>query len=52
MLGLGLIGFGVLLGLFVIPAITADPVGTLETVSGIITKIIDFGGAVGEVANV
>lgn len=52
MFGLGKIGFGVLLGLFVVPAIIADPSGTLETVSDVITKIVDFGGAVGEVANV
>ena len=52
MFGLAKIGFGILLGALVIPAIIEDPVGTFSTASDIITKIIDFGSAVGEVANV
>ena len=52
MFGLGKIAFGILLGLFVIPAVILDPAGTFETASNIISKIIDFGGAIGEVSNV
>ncbi len=52
MFGLGKIGFGILIGFFVIPAIILDPIGTFETASNIISKIIDFGGAVGELSNV
>ena len=51
MFGLGKIAFGILLGLFVIPAVIIDPSGTFETASDIIGKIFEFAGAVGEVTN-
>ncbi len=47
MLGLGKILLGVLIGIFVIPVVFADPLGTFETVQGIIEKLSELGGAIG-----
>lgn len=38
---------GVLVGFFVVPAIVADPTGSFNTAKDVITKIIEFGSAVG-----
>lgn len=38
---------GILIGVFVIPAVVADPVGTFSTVQGVIEKLSELGGAIG-----
>lgn len=47
MFGFGKILLGVLIGVFVLPFIFADPLGTFETIQGVIEKLSELGGAIG-----
>lgn len=47
MLGLGKILLGVLIGVFVLPVVFADPLGTFETIQSIAEKLSELGGAIG-----
>lgn len=38
---------GILIGVFVVPAVAIDPVGTFNTVQGVFTKLIELGGVIG-----
>ncbi len=42
---------GVLIGIFVIPAVIADPTGTFETLQGVVEKLSELAGAIGGVVN-
>ncbi len=51
MLGFGKTILGILIGVFVIPVIYADPVGTFETIQSVVTKLSDLAGAIGGVVS-
>lgn len=51
MLGFGKIFLGILLGIFVIPVIFADPVGTFDTIQSVVSKLSDLAGAIGGVVD-
>ena len=38
---------GILIGVFVVPVIIADPVGTFDTVQSVIGKLSDLAGVIG-----
>jgi len=42
---------GILIGVFIIPVIYADPIGAFETAGDIFSKIFELVGAVGEVVS-
>lgn len=42
---------GILIGVFVIPTILADPVGAFETFQGVVEKLSELAGVVGGVVN-
>ncbi len=47
MFGFGKILLGILIGVFVLPFIFADPLGTFETIQGVIEKLSELGGVIG-----
>ncbi len=47
MFGLGKILLGILIGVFVVPAVILDPVATFNTVQGVIEKLSELGGVIG-----
>jgi len=51
MFGFGKILLGVLIGIFVIPVVYADPVGTFDTIQSVVTKLSDLVGAIGGVVS-
>jgi len=51
MLGFSRIFLGILLGVFVIPFIYKDPVGTFETIQSVVSKLSDLVGAIGGVVS-
>ncbi len=51
MLGLGKVFLGILLGVFVIPVIYADPVGTFETIQSVVSKLAELAGVIGGVVS-
>lgn len=38
---------GILIGVFVIPAVVADPVGTFDTIQNVFGKLAELGGVIG-----
>lgn len=44
--------FGILVGLFVIPPMMADPAGTIETIANIIGKVVEVASYIGGVGEV
>ncbi len=38
---------GILIGVFVVPAVAVDPVGTFNTVQSVFAKLIELGGVIG-----
>jgi len=51
LLGFSKIILGILIGVFVIPVVYADPVGTFDTIQSVVTKITDLVGAIGGVVS-
>jgi hypothetical protein len=49
--GFSRIFLGILLGVFVIPVIYADPVGTFETIQSVVSKLSELAGAIGGVVS-
>jgi len=38
---------GILIGVFVVPAVALDPIGTFNTFQGVVTKLVELGGVIG-----
>lgn len=44
--------FGILVGVFVVPPMLADPAGTIQTIGNVIGKIIEVASYIGGVGEV